>query len=166
LEREAKIMGVSKVRDYLENMGFSGEIIEFDVGTETVELAAAALGTEPARICKTMSFQADEGCILIQTAGDTKISNSKFKQLFGFKAKMLPPDLVLHYTGHPVGGVCAFNIENEEVKIYSDISMKRFDVLYPAAGTGNSAIKMTPDELFKYSKSMEWIDVCNVKAPL
>ena len=159
-------MSVTKVREYLETMGFEGEIIEFDIGTQTVDLAAAALGTEPARICKTMSFQGEEGCILIQTAGDTKISNSKFKQLFGLKAKMLPPDLVLHYTGHPVGGVCAFNINNKDVKIYSDISMKRFETLYPAAGTGNSAIKMTPDQLFKYSKSIDWIDVCNIIAPL
>ena len=158
-------MTVEAVRKYLQEMGFTGEIIEFDIGTETVDLAAKALGTEPARICKTLSFMGDDGCILIQTAGDTKVSNSKFKGLFGIKARMMPPDLVLQYTGHPVGGVCAFNVHNPKVRIYCDISMKRFDTLYPAAGTASSAIKMTPDEIFKYSKSIDWIDACNITDP-
>lgn len=154
---------IKKVEEYLRSMGCESEIFIFDTNTATVTLAAQALGVDDARICKTLSFQGQEGCILVQTAGDSKISNSKFKNTFGLKAKMLSPDLVLEYTGHPVGGVCAFNINNPQVRIYCDKSMERFESLYPACGTDNTAIEMTPKEIFKYSKALEWVDVCNIR---
>jgi prolyl-tRNA editing enzyme YbaK/EbsC (Cys-tRNA(Pro) deacylase) len=135
-------------------------VIEFPVSSATVELAAEAQGVIPARICKTLSFRSPDGCILIQTAGDTKIDNGKFKQFFGFKASMLTPEEVLEYTGHEVGGVCAFAIERSDVKVYADISMKRFDTIFPACGSSNSAIELTCDEIFTVSKSLSWIDVC------
>ena len=132
------------------------------MSSATVELAAQAVGVEGARICKTLSFKSPEGCILIQTAGDTKIDNSKFKGFFGMKAKMLSPEEVLMYTGHAVGGVCAFAVENPQVKIYCDQSLKRFDTVFPACGSANSAIELTCSELFNYSRALEWIDVSKV----
>ncbi|MDO4546382.1 MAG: YbaK/EbsC family protein, partial [Bacillota bacterium] len=150
-------------RAYFKELGIEDRIREFDVSSATVELAAQAAGTEPARICKTISFRKPEGgCILIQTAGDSKINNGKFKRQFGFKAKMLSPEEVLEYTGHAVGGVCAFAIDNEEVDIYADLSMRRFETIFPACGSSNSAIELTCDELAEFSKSIEWIDVCKI----
>lgn len=153
-------MAIEKVREYFKTLGIEDKIVEFDVSTATVELAAEAGGVIPARICKTISFKSNDGCILIETAGDTKIDNGKYKQAFGFKAKMLKPEEVLAYTGHEVGGVCAFAIEHPKVKIYSDISLKRFETVFPACGSSNSAIELTCDELHRYSKSMDWVDVC------
>lgn len=156
-------MSIEKVRKYFRELGIDDRIKEFDVSSATVELAAKAAGTEPARICKTISFKnPDGGCILIQTAGDSKINNSKFKKQFGFKAKMLTPDEVLEYTGHAVGGVCAFGVEREDVDIYADVSMKRFETVFPACGSSNSAIELTLEELEKYSKAIGWIDVCKL----
>jgi len=153
-------MAIEKVKEYLKQFNMDGKVIEFSVSSATVELAAEAAGVIPARICKTLSFRAPEGCILIETAGDAKIDNSKFKSFFGFKASMLTPEEVLDYTGHEVGGVCAFAIERSDVKVYADISMKRFDTVFPACGSANSAIKLTCDELFYMSKALEWVDVC------
>jgi len=153
-------MGIEKVREYFTSLGIQDKIIEFDVSTATVELAAEAGGVIPARICKTISFKSEEGCILIETAGDTRIDNGRFKKHFGIKAKMLKPEEVLAYTGHEVGGVCAFAIEHPAVKIVSDISLKRFETVFPACGSSNSAIELTCEELHRYSKSMEWVDVC------
>ncbi|MFR7989659.1 MAG: YbaK/EbsC family protein [Anaerovoracaceae bacterium] len=155
-------MAIEKVRAYFEQLGIADRIQEFDVSSATVELAAQAVGVEGARICKTLSFKSPEGCILIQTAGDTKIDNSKFKGFFGMKAKMLSPEEVLMYTGHAVGGVCAFAVENPQVKIYCDQSLKRFDTVFPACGSANSAIELTCSELFNYSRALEWIDVSKV----
>lgn len=155
-------MAIDKVRDYLQSVGVADRIIEFPTSSATVELAANAAGVIPARICKTISFKMDSGCVLIQTAGDTKISNSKYKSYFNTKAKMLKAEEVLFYTGHEVGGVCAFAIEREDVKIYCDNSMKRFETMFPACGSSNSAIELTPDELFQYSNSLGWIDVCDI----
>jgi len=158
-------MAIEKVREYMRGLGLEDRIQEFDVSSATVDLAAIAVGVEGARICKTLSFKDlsnEDGCILIQTAGDTKINNQKFKQFFGFKAKMLSPDEVLAFTGHAIGGVCAFGIENPNVRIYCDESLKRFKTIFPAAGSDNSAIEFTCDELFKYSKALEWIDVSKV----
>ena len=124
-------MAIEKVREYFKTLGIEDQIKEFDQSSATVELAAEAVGTEPARICKTLSFKKPEGgCILIQTAGDTKIKNGKFKKKFGFKAKMLSPDEVIEYTGHAIGGVCAFGIDREDVEIYTDESLKRFDTVF------------------------------------
>ena len=137
--------------------------MEFDVSSATVELAAAAVGTEPARICKTLSFKKPEGgCILIQTAGDSKVNNGKFKRQFGFKAKMLTADEVVEYTGHAIGGVCAFAIERADVDIYADVSMRRFETVFPACGSSSSAAEFTCDELAKYTNTAEWIDVCKI----
>lgn len=156
-------MSIEAVRDYFKKSGIDDRIMEFDVSSATVELAAQAAGTEPARICKTISFyRPDGGCILVQTAGDCKINNGKFKKKFGFKPKMLKADDVLKFTGHAVGGVCAFAVENENVEIYADISLKRFATVFPACGSSNSAIEMTCDELQRYSNAIEWIDVCKI----
>ena len=124
-------------------------------------LAAVAVGVEPARIAKTLSFKQGDGCILIVTAGDGRIDNHKFKGKFSMKASMLPHDDVERLIGHAVGGVCPFGI-NEGVPVYCDVSMKRFETVFPAAGSDNSAVEMTPDELFKISRSLEWIDVCKL----
>lgn len=157
-------MAIEKVREYFKQLGIDDRIQEFEVSSATVELAAQAVGVEGARICKTLSFKIpdEEGCILIQTAGDTKIDNKKFKDCFGFKAKMLSAEEVLGYTGHAVGGVCAFAIENPKVKIYCDVSMRRFVSVFPACGNASSAIEFTCDEIFKYSNALEWIDVSKI----
>lgn len=155
-------MAIEKVRKYFTELGIADKIQEFEVSSATVDLAAEAVGVIGARICKTLSFKVGEDCILIQTAGDTKVDNSKYKHFFGAKAKMLSFDEVVEYTGHEVGGVCAFAIENPSVKVYCDVSMKRFDTVFPACGSSNSAIELTCDELFEYSKSLEWIDVCKI----
>lgn len=156
-------MAIEKVREYFKQFGIEDKIKEFEVSSATVELAAQAVGVEGARICKTLSFKDnDGGCILIQTAGDTKIDNRKFKDTFGFKAKMLTQDEVIEFTGHAIGGVCAFAIENPAVKIYCDESMKRFETVFPACGSSNSAIEFTCDELYRYSNAIGWIDVCKL----
>ena len=153
-------MAIDKVKEYFKQYNMTDKILEFDVSSATVELAAQAVGVEGARICKTLSFKdGEDGCILIQMAGDAKIDNRKFKDKFKQKAKMLSPDEAIAFTGHAVGGVCAFGITNENVKIYCDGSLKRFETIFPACGSSNSAIEFTCDELFKYSKSLEWIDV-------
>lgn len=153
-------MSIENVRKYFKTIGIEDQIIEFNCTTATVSLAAEALDVAPARICKTLSFQGEDHCILIQTAGDTKVNNKKFKNTFGVKAKMLSPEDVVFYTGHEVGGVCAFAIPKENVKVYCDESMKRFKTLFPACGSSNSAIKLTPDKIYQFSKALEWIDVC------
>lgn len=142
-------------------------ILEFDVSSATVELAAQAVGVEGARICKTLSFKdGEQACILVQTAGDTKIDNRKFKDTFGQKARMLTAEEVLAFTGHAVGGVCAFGIENENVKVYCDESLRRFATVFPACGSANSAIELTCEELFRYSHALAWIDVCKLPQQL
>ena len=159
-------MSIEKVRKYFEQYGMDDKIMEFEVSSATVDLAAKAVGVEGARICKTLSLKdGDSGCILIQTAGDTKIDNRKFKDTFGQKAKMLSPDEVLEFTGHAVGGVCAFGIENENVRVFCDISMKRFSTVFPACGSANSAIELSCDDLFRYSGAIDWIDVCKIVIP-
>lgn len=159
-------MAIEKVREYFRQFGIEDRILEFEVSSATVDLAAKAVGVEGARICKTLSFKDGEGgCILIQTAGDTKIDNRKFKDTFGQKAKMLTAEEVVEFTGHAVGGVCAFAIDNPEVKIYCDESLKRFETVFPACGSSNSAIEFTCEEIFRYSKAMGWIDVCKIPEP-
>lgn len=154
-------MGVERVSEYLEKFGFADRIQEFTVSSATVELAAEALGVDGAQIAKTISFGLKDGtAVLIATAGDGKIDNRKFKDKFGCKASMLKPDQVLEFTGYAVGGVCPFDITDPNVRVYTDVSLKRFDTVYPAAGTSSSAVKLTPDELFKASEALEWIDVC------
>ncbi|MFC2662427.1 MAG: YbaK/EbsC family protein, partial [Eubacterium sp.] len=140
-------------------------ILEFDVSSATVDLAAEAVGVEGARICKTLTFKDPEnenGCILVQMAGDARVNNGKFKRTFGFKPSMLKAEDALRITGHAVGGVCGFAIDNPLVKIYVDDSVKRFPTVFPAAGSGNSAIELTPDELYKYSNALDGVEVCKV----
>lgn len=153
-------MSIQIAREHLKKYGVEDRIMEFDVSSATVDLAAAAVGVEGARICKTLSFKLkDETGILIQMAGDAKIDNKKYKDYFGEKAKMLSPDEVSAYTNHEIGGVCAFGVTRSDVRIYCDDSMKRFDMVYPACGSDNSAIGLTLDELFNISGAIEWIDV-------
>ena len=154
-------MSIDKVRAYLAAYGKDQDIQEFDVSSATVELAAVAVGVIPARIAKTLSFKVGEGCVLIVTAGDAKIDNAKFKAYFKTKAKMLLPDEVVAFTGHAVGGVCPFALPKDaDVAVYTDVSLRRFETVFPAAGSSNSAIELTCDELFSLSNSVAWIDVC------
>lgn len=156
-------MAIDKVREYFRQFGLEDKILEFDVSSATVDLAAQAVGVEGARICKTLSFKdRDGGCILIQAAGDARIDNRKFKDKFHLKAKMLTAEEVVEFTDHAIGGVCAFAIENPNVKVYTDESLKRFDTVFPACGSSNSAIEFTCDELFRYSNAIEWVDVCKL----
>ena len=152
-------VSVENVKSYLARLGVDDRVMEFETSSATVELAAEAVGTEPARIAKTLSFAVGDECILVVTAGDMKIDNKKFKNCFGVKAKMLSLDAVESMTGHPVGGVCPFGVK-QGVKIYLDDSMKRFDSVYPAAGSSNSAVEMTCDELMQFSNAEAWVDVC------
>ena len=153
-------MAIEKVRAYLRERGMEERIREFDVSSATVELAAQAVGCEPARIAKTLSFVHEDGALLIVCAGDAKVDNSKFKALFHHKATMLTPDQALAFTGHAVGGVCPFALP-EDVKVYLDVSLKRFETVFPAAGSSNSAVEMTCDELERYASNFAaWVDVC------
>lgn len=152
-------MSVTKVREYFKQWNMEDKVMEFDVSSATVEMAAKALNCEPKRIAKTLSFMVGDKCILVVTAGDAKIDNAKYKKRFGTKAKMLPPDMVEELTGHEIGGVCPFAV-NEGVETYLDISLKRFETVFPACGSSNSAIELTIDELEKYSGAREWVDVC------
>ena len=152
-------MSIDNVRKYLTRFNRENDILEFPVSSATVQLAAEALNVIPARITKTLALKDGDGCMVIAVAGDGKIDNKKFKTEFGFKAKMLSPEETLEMTGHAVGGVCPFALP-EGVKAYCDISMKRFDTVFPACGSSNSAIEVTCDELFEYSNAVKWIDIC------
>lgn len=152
-------MAIEKVKAYFEQFGISDRICEFDVSSATVELAAKALGCEPCRIAKTLSFMVDGKAILIVAAGDVKIDNPKYKDQFRTKAKMLKPDEAVELIGHAVGGVCPFGI-NEDVAVYLDKSLQRVETVYPACGSSNSAIELTIAELEKYSNYNAWVDVC------
>ena len=157
-------MSIEKGRAYFRQFGMEDRVQEFPVSSATVELAALALGVEGARIAKTLSFKKGDSCILILAAGDARIDNRKFKDKFHMKAKMPSPDEELEFVGHPVGGVCPFGI-NDGIDVYLDESLKRFTTVFPAVGSGNSAIELNLDELFKYSNAIEWIDVCKLPEP-
>lgn len=152
-------MSIEKVRAYFAAQGIENRIQEFPVSSATVELAAQALGVEGKRIAKTLSFLAGDQCVLIVAAGDAKVDNPKYKAQFHTKAKMLPHDLVPEYVGHAVGGVCPFAVK-EGVAIYLDESLRRFETVFPAAGSANSAIELTIPELERYAQTAQWIDVC------
>ena len=152
-------MSIERVRPYLEEKGMADRITEFDVSSATVELAAAALGCEGKRIAKTLSFMLNGNAILIVAAGDAKVDNAKYKAKFGAKAKMLTPDEAVELVGHAVGGVCPFAV-NEGVDIFLDVSLKRFDIVYPAAGSSNSAVELHIPELEMLCPNSEWVDVC------
>jgi len=153
-------MSIQKVRTYLEPRGIAGRIREFAVSSATVELAAVAVGVEAARIVKSLSFKVEDQPIIIVVAGDAKVDNSRYKAQFHTKAKMLTHEEAHALIGHNVGGVCPFALP-ENVKVYLDVSLKRFETVFPAAGSDNSAIELTCEELEQYSSNfVEWVDVC------
>ena len=152
-------MSIEKVRAHFKTLGIADRILEFDVSSATVELAAQALGVEGKRIAKTLSFLVGDSCVLVVAAGDARIDNAKFKAFFHVKAKMLPHDAVPEYIGHAVGGVCPFAVK-DGVAVYLDQSLQRFETVYPACGSSNSAIELTIEELERYSGFSEWVDVC------
>ena len=154
-------MSYENAQAHLEKYNLADRIQLFDVSSATVELAAQAVGVEGARIAKTLSFKLDSGCILILAAGDARIDNKKYKATFHKKASMPSADEVLEQIGHPVGGVCPFGIKSG-VTVYLDESLKRFDIVYPAAGTANSAVKLSIDELYTCSEAIGWVDVCKL----
>ena len=154
-------MSIEKVREYLRQYGKDGDVIEFTESSATVREAAADLGTDEGRIAKSMSFIIGGNPVIIVLAGDGRIDNRKFKDTFHEKARMIPPEDVEAMTGHPVGGVCPFAI-NDGVKVYIDVSVKRFDTVFPAAGTPSSAIELAPEELFMISRSAGWVDIAKL----
>ena len=153
-------MSIEKVRAYFKPLGIEGRIREFDVSSATVELAAVAVGVEGARIAKSLSFKVEDKPIIIVVAGDAKVDNGRYKAQFHTKAKMLTHEEAHEWIGHDVGGVCPFALP-EDVKVYLDVSLKRFETVFPAAGSSNSAVEMTCDELERYASNfVEWVDVC------
>lgn len=158
-------MSIQKVRAYFQEKGIADRIREFDVSSATVELAAVAVGVEGARIAKSMSFKVGEEPIIIVVAGDAKVDNSRYKAQFHTKAKMLTHEEAHTLIGHDVGGVCPFALP-ADVKVYLDVSLKRFATVFPAAGSDNSAVEMTCDELERYASNfVEWVDVCKAWRP-
>ena len=152
-------MSIDRVKAYFNQYGMERRVLEFDVSSATVELAAGALSVRPARIAKTLSFKLGDGCVLVVAAGDAKIDNARYKAQFGAKARMLSFDEVEPLTGSAVGGVCPFALP-AHVPVYLDVSLKRFNTVFPACGSDNSAIELSCDELFRYSGAQAWIDVC------
>lgn len=154
-------MSINRVRAYFEEKGIAERIQEFEISSATVALAAQALHCEENRIAKTLSFHVDGKAVLIVAAGDAKIDNGKYKAQFGTKAKMLSFDEVEPLVGHGVGGVCPFAV-NEGVEIYLDVSLRRFQTVFPACGSSNSAIELSIEELEEYTDFVDWIDVCKI----
>lgn len=153
-------MSIENVRNHFKQWNREKDIMEFDTSSATVEEAASTIGVIPARIAKTLSFRGKEdSAILIVTSGEAKIDNKKFRETFGMKARMLSPEEVLDQAGHAIGGVCPFGLRNR-LDVYLDVSLKRFETVFPACGSSNSAIKLTIDELETFSSSKEWVDVC------
>ena len=151
-------MSVEKVKKYFQGTEMEGRVIELAESSATVDLAAQALGTEPDRIAKTLSFLIDDQPIVIVASGETRVDNKKFKQHFHKKAKMIPFETVEAWTGFAPGGVCPFALK-EGARVYLDQSLKKYDTVFPAAGSGNSAIEMTMDQLERFSGYQEWVDV-------
>ena len=152
-------MSIELVKEYVRGFGMEERVMEFEISSATVELAAQALNVKPERIAKTLSFRTEGGCILVVSAGDAKVDNQKFKSTFGFKARMLAPEEVLELVGHEIGGVCPFGIR-EDIPVYLDVSLKRFATIFPACGSKNSAIEVTCDELYRFSNAKGWVDAC------
>ena len=154
-------MAIERAREYLKRYNLEDEIMEFVVSSATVKEAAEALNCEEGKIAKTLSFIVEDKPILIVAAGDVKVDNGKYKSEFQVKAKMIPFECVEEKIGHAVGGVCPFGV-NDDVKIYLDNSLKRFEIVYPACGSSNSAIKLTTEKLEKIINYERWIDVCKI----
>jgi len=158
-------MSVEQVRAYLDRWGRGKDVVEMDISTATVELAAAALKVIPARIAKSISLRNDDKAMLVVAAGDMKVDNRKFRDRFGFKPRMLSAEEALEFTGHAIGGVCPFALPTG-VTVYLDDSMKRFTTVFPACGSSNSLIELTLGELEEYSQSSGWVDVCVERSPV
>ena len=154
-------MSIERVRAFFKTYDMDGRILEFPVSSATVELAAQAVGCEPCRIAKTLSFKVGDRTVLIAAAGDAKVDNRKYKDFFGTKAKMLTAEEAETLIGHAVGGVCPFAV-NEGVEVYLDESLKRFETVFPACGSSNSAIELSMEEMETYSRAKAWIDVCKL----
>jgi len=152
-------MSYENVKKYFESLGLANKIKKVDQSAATVDLAAAAIGCEPKQIAKSMSFLLEGKPVLIVTAGDVKVDNKKYKSTFHQKAKMIPSELVEDYIGHPPGGVCPFAIK-PGVTVYMDVSLKRFDTVYPSGGSGHSIVELSLEELVTHSASVDWVDVC------
>ena len=152
-------MSIEIAREYLKQFQMENRILEFEVSSATVELAAQAVGVEPARIAKSLSFKKEDHALIIVAAGDAKVDNRKFKDQFSMKAKMLLPEEVQELTGHQIGGVCPFG-NPKGTEVYLDESLKRFQTVFPAAGSSNSAIELNMEELFETSKAIGWVDAC------
>ncbi|RKQ30767.1 YbaK/EbsC family protein [Oceanobacillus halophilus] len=153
-------MSIESVKKHFKKFDREQEVMEFDSSSATVEEAANTIGVKPARIAKTLCFRGEvEGTILIVAAGDVKIDNKKFRHTFGYKARMLSPDQVLEQTEHKIGGVCPFGLK-KNLDVYLDKSMKRFETVFPACGSTNSAIELTLEELGIYASAKDWVDVC------
>ena len=153
-------MSLDKVKEYLKQFNKDKDIIILNTSTATVELASKALGVEPDKIAKTLSFKTQDGAIIIVASGMARIDNKKYRDTFHLKAKMLSSEEVENLIGHEIGGVCPFAIENKNVKIYLDMSLQKYDYVYPACGSKNSAIKLSCKELEDLSNSLSWVDVC------
>ncbi|MDO5063105.1 MAG: YbaK/EbsC family protein [Peptostreptococcaceae bacterium] len=152
-------MSIEKVRKYFERYEMADKVLEFEESSATVELAAQRLGVIPARIAKTLSFSLGERCVLIVAAGDAKIDSKKFKTFFGKKANMLKSEDVERMTGHGVGGVCPFD-NPASVDTFIDVSIRRFETVFPACGSAKSAIELTPEQVFRFGEALEWVDIC------
>ncbi|MFE0505624.1 YbaK/EbsC family protein [Peribacillus butanolivorans] len=153
-------MSIESVKSHFKKWDREGDVMEFETSSATVNEAAETIGVIPARIAKTLSFKGEaEHAILVVAAGDAKVDNKKFRQTFGFKARMLSAEDVLEQTGHAIGGVCPFGLAND-LDVFLDVSMKRFESLFPACGSANSAIELKLAELFEYSGAKDWVDVC------
>ena len=152
-------MSIERVKEYFKSVGLEDRVREFDVSSATVELAALALGCEGKRIAKTLSFMGPAGPLLVVAAGDARIDNARFKAQFGLKAKMLTPEQAVELVGHAVGGVCPFAV-NEGVEVWLDESLRRFETVFPACGSANSAIELTIPELERHAAPEGWVDVC------
>jgi len=152
-------MSIEKAKKHLKEKGFLDRVIEPEVSTATVELAAAAIGVEPGRICKSLSFLIDDKPVLILAEGMARVNNKKYKAQFGKKARMIPREQVEEYIGHEAGGVCPFGV-CDNVTVYLDESLRQWDVIYPAAGNDHSAVRLTPEELQEASGAAGWVDVC------
>ena len=159
-------MGIEQARNHLQRFGREHDILESEASSATVELAALALGVEPARIAKSLTFMASDGtALMVVTAGDVRVDNAKFKARFGLKASMLSPDQVVQLVGHSVGGVCPFGLL-PTTSVYLDESLRRFTTVFPACGSANSAIELTCVELEELSEPRGWVDVGKLAASL
>ncbi|MBQ1243853.1 MAG: YbaK/EbsC family protein [Clostridia bacterium] len=154
-------MSIERVREYMKKYGMEDKILEFSVSSATVELAAEAVGTEGKRIAKSLSFLVNDKAVMIVAAGDGRIDNKKYKAEFSCKAKMLTPEQVDDMIGHSIGGVCPFAV-NEGVQVYLDESLKRFETVFPACGSSNSAIELTIPQLEELSGFIKWVDICKL----